>query len=180
MKRTVRPSETNCGPFSVDEITDDVRALVETDKIPIVVHDKGEFAVLAPTGKNLRIICNGCFDNGMSMRDTSKCRKLASHLKHFDLRKKCKTGSPLDRLDARRPVAHQDFLVPYTAQPLVNVSTADLISELKTRRDLIGVGDLLSTDEIVEISKKRGLFEEMKKKIMIDFDKILESVSVEP
>jgi hypothetical protein len=79
------------GPFRVSDITDYVRGdLVAKQKVPIMLEQKGRYAILAPPGKELRIVCVGCFEPGMSLNDDRKCKKISSYCQHWEGVKKGK------------------------------------------------------------------------------------------
>jgi hypothetical protein len=86
-----KPSKTDTGPFKISDITDWVRGnLVVQQKVPITIEQKGRYAILAPPGKDLRIICVGCFEPGMSLNDDQKCKKISSYCQHVEGVKKGK------------------------------------------------------------------------------------------
>ena len=86
--KNVVVSPSCLGPFPVSAITDHVRGrLVAQQGHPVILQDGTRFAVLAPPGKDLRIVCAGCFTPNMSLWDDSRCKKVSSYSQHWDVRR---------------------------------------------------------------------------------------------
>ena len=87
--KTDTVSETDgLGPFDVHSLKRSVVADVAIDqKAPMVVSEvngDGETVCAVVTQKDLRIVCVGCFNEGMTLLDTSCCRKCSSFVKRWD------------------------------------------------------------------------------------------------
>lgn len=173
-----KPSKMDVGPFHVSDITDYVRGdLVAKQKVPITLEQKGRYAILAPPGKELRIVCVGCFEPGMSLNDDRKCKKISSYCQHWegvnkgkftcnatdeDTLEACMERLPsvnvvniLDKSPSKEPVINVDEL---TVRVLKEVSTEDLVSELKRRtEDFKFILPLMNIDTIVQFTKERGV-----------------------
>jgi hypothetical protein len=148
-----KPSKTMVGPFPVAAVSDYVRAkLVATEKVPITLHevnDEGEerYAVLAPRGKELRVLCVGCFKPNVSLFDNSRCKNVSSYCQHWDMnaklnlcRHECKSVSPntltecLDRVETS--IVHDDAEMEADGVDLTDVDTEHLVHELlKHKKD---------------------------------------------
>jgi hypothetical protein len=145
MLSTMRnPSKTDVGPFKVSDVTNYVRGdLVAKQKVPIMLEQKGRYAILAPPGKKeLWIICVGCFEPGMSLNDDRKCKKISLYCQHWEGVNKSKftcnaTGE--DTLEACMERLQSDAVNMLKADlgvisvGLKKVSTQDLVLELKRR-----------------------------------------------
>lgn len=75
------------GPYEIKDVTDMIlNDLVIQQDIPVIVKQTTggitRYAVLAT--KNLRIVCAGCFRRDMRITDTTRCKKCASFVKHWD------------------------------------------------------------------------------------------------
>jgi len=83
-------SEINgLGPFDVHSLKRDVVADMAIDqKAPMMVvsevNGDGETVRAVVTQKDLRIVCVGCFKEGMTRLDASRCSKRSSFVKHWD------------------------------------------------------------------------------------------------
>ena len=78
------------GPYDVRDVTDDMLGdLVYNQKIPVIIRQivGGEYvyAVLA-NNKDVRIACAGCFTRDMLITDSTRCKKCASFVKHWDFK----------------------------------------------------------------------------------------------
>ena len=76
------------GPFDIKLITREMVASVVVDQgIPMVATEtrdgKTDYAVIAKD-KGLRIVCAGCYRDGMTLADDSRVKKCASFVKHWD------------------------------------------------------------------------------------------------
>jgi len=85
--KTDTVSETDgLGPFDVHSLKCNVVADVVIDqKAPMVVlevNGDGETVHAVVTQKDLRIVCVGCFKEGMTLLDASCCRKCSGFVKH--------------------------------------------------------------------------------------------------
>lgn len=113
---------TNLGPFSLKDITRDAVADVVVNKgTPIIVTEgtptdtvagiefdtsNPRYAVVAT--KDLKIICAGCFKDGMTMSDTSRCRTCSSFVRHWDN----KAGERKMKCNADRSIADVALTCP--------------------------------------------------------------------
>jgi hypothetical protein len=151
-----KPSKMDTGPFKVSDITDFVRGdLVAKQGVPITLEQKGRYAILAPPGKDLRIVCVGCFEPGMSLNDDRKCKKVSSYCQHWEGVKKgkftCNTIGE-DTLEActgrlqsvgtlEEPTVDQDVA---GVKDLKDFSAEDLLQALKDKQELtVEVNDAL-------------------------------------
>jgi hypothetical protein len=120
-----KPSKMDVGPFHVSDITDYVRGdLVAKQKVPITLEQKGCYAILAPPGKELCIICVGCFEPGMSLNDDCKCKKISSYCQHWKGVNKGKftcNATDEDTLEACVKRLQSDDTVGALEEPVVNV-----------------------------------------------------------
>ena len=165
----MKPSKTMVGPFTVEAVDDYVRAkLVVEQKVPITLYEErdGEprYAILAPPGKDLRIVCVGCFQPGMTLFDDSRCKKISSYCQHWDMNKglglrrnECKTNDTLQDCIAR--AKNYDETEPTNQiQNLSNVDTGDLMLELaKRKQDFEYILPKIETDVMVKCLKTRGV-----------------------
>jgi hypothetical protein len=158
------------GPFHVSDITDYVRGdLVAKQKVPITLEQKGRYAILAPPGKDLRIVCVGCFEPGMSLNDDRKCKKISSYCQHWEGVNKGKftcNATDEDTLEACTKRLQSVEAVDTLEEPVLNVdvkglkefSTEDLVSELKRRNeDFEFILPLMNIDTVVQFTKERGV-----------------------
>jgi hypothetical protein len=165
-----KPSRMDVGPFHVSDITDYVRGdLVAKQKVPITLEQKGRFAILAPPGKDLRIVCVGCFEPGMSLNDDRKCKKISSYCQHWEGVNKGKftcNATDEDTLEADTKRLHSVEAVNTLEEPVLNVdvkglkefSTEDLVLELKRRNeDFEFILPLMNIDTVVQFTKERGV-----------------------
>jgi hypothetical protein len=80
------------GPFPIAAVDDYVIAkLVAEEGVPITLHkerDSAErYAILAPPGKDMRVVCVGCFHPEMTLFNDSRCKKVSSYCQHWDMNK---------------------------------------------------------------------------------------------
>ncbi len=77
------------GPYNISDVDDDILAMVNNKGIPVVIKqevgDRTMYAVLAKD-KDLRIACAGCFACDMKITDSTRCKKCASFVKHWDVK----------------------------------------------------------------------------------------------
>lgn len=175
------PSKTDVGPFAVSDITDYVRGdLVAMQNVPITLEQKGKYAILAPPGKDLRIICVGCFEPGMSLNDDRKCKKISSYCQHWDAVKRgnvtcnatdentleecmerCRNAHVVTVLDkAWSPTKQQQVIDVESLQTKVlrETDTAELVAELKKRcDDFKYILPLMDIETVVQYTKERGV-----------------------
>ena len=135
----------NLGPYEVSDINDDILGdVVYNNEVPVIIkqtlNNKTIYAVLAKN-KDIRIACVGCFKRDMRITDTTRCKKCASFVKHWDTkdgerRLQCKNSDlNIEAVAANcRPVT-MDFAVK-SSQTLEEINTSDLIAELKKRGDV--------------------------------------------
>jgi Holliday junction resolvase len=162
-----KPSKTDTGPFKVSDITDYVRGnLVAQQRVPITIEQKGRYAILAPPGKDLRIICVGCFEPGMSLNDDRKCKKISSYCQHVEGVKKGKitcNATEEDTLEACMARcagvgAVEEIEEVVAVKDLGEVATEDLVLELKRRNeDLKFILPSLDVDDIVQFTREMGV-----------------------
>lgn len=177
------PSKTDVGPFQPSEITDYVRCdLVMKQKVPIVLEQRGRYAVLAPPGKDLRIVCLGCFEPNMSLTNDRKCKKVSSYCQHWEAVKrgavKCHLENPNNMLEecvaryenseaveilekAWSPTKQQPSVIDVESlatKVLKEVDTAQLVAELKKREDDFKyILPLMDIETVVQFTKEMGV-----------------------
>lgn len=165
-----KPSKMDVGPFHVSDVTDYVRGdLVAKQKVPITLEQKGRYAILAPPGKDLRIVCVGCFEPGMSLNDDRKCKKISSYCQHWEGVNKGKftcNATDEDTLEACMKRLQSVGAVNTLEGPAFNVgikdlkefSTEDLVLEFKRRNeDFEFILPLMNIDDVVRFAKERGV-----------------------
>jgi hypothetical protein len=155
MLSTRKPSKMDTGPFKVSDITDFVRGnLVTKQGVPITLEQKGRYAILAPPGKDLRIVCVGCFEPGMSLNDDRKCKKVSSYCQHWEGVKKGKftcnaigedtLEACTGRLQSVGALADPVLDVAQGVKDLKDFSAEDLLQALKDKQELtVEVNDAL-------------------------------------
>jgi hypothetical protein len=167
-----KPSKTMVGPFPVTAVDDYVRAkLVAEDQVPITLYEEKDdgterYAILAPPGKEMRVVCVGCFQPGMSLFDDSRCKKISSYCQHWDnkngeRRDKCKAISPntlndceerLDNNDGDDDVHYDDGV------DLSSVDSGDLMRELMKREsDFEFILPRVDERTLVQAVKEKGV-----------------------
>ncbi len=149
--------------------------LVAKQNIPIILsetHANGtnRFAVLAPPNKELRVVCAGCYEPGMSLFDDTKCKKVSSFSQHWDLKQgkrkyecNCRHNENTfveteKRVEAMKWMSAITGIngfgnreVDTAVKPPVDlhpVSTEDLIDELKRRNEVPRILSWISDMEI--------------------------------
>jgi hypothetical protein len=165
----MKPSKTMVGPFPVTAIDDYVRSkLVVGQGVPVTLYEErngvGRYAILAPPGKDMRVVCVGCFHPEMTLFDDSRCKKVSSYCQHWDMNKgsrrnECKTkeGHILEECIARVGNNDDDGLEP-AKQDLSHVDTVDLVLELtKRNQDFKYILPKMDDDVIVDYLKKHGV-----------------------
>jgi hypothetical protein len=165
-----KPSKTMVGPFAVSAVDDYVRAkLVVKEGVPITLYETKEdgterYAVLAPPGKEMRVVCVGCFQPGMSLFDDSRCKKISSYCQHWDNNKgvrkhSCKTTHALQECELRL-VDHQDDAGTESTEAidLTEVDTEILVNELvKRNSDFKYILPKVEEKDLVQAVKDRGI-----------------------
>ena len=132
------------GPFDIKSITREMVASVVVDQgMPMIATEtrdgKTDYAVIAKD-KGLRIVCAGCFRDGMTLADDSRVKKCASFVKHWDnkdgrRRLKCKE-SDISKVAANCPrTAVVDGVVT-----LKDASNDEILKEVMER----GLGDVVA------------------------------------
>jgi hypothetical protein len=167
-----KPSKTMVGPFPVSMVDDYVRAkLVAKDGVPITLYETKEdgaerYAILAPPGKEMRVVCVGCFQPGMSLFDDSRCKKISSYCQHWDNNKgerrdKCKAISPNTLHDCEQRLNNNDGDGDVRYDDGVDLSTVDsddLIRELiKRESDFEFILPKVDDKTFVQAAKDRGI-----------------------
>ena len=77
------------GPYDIKDLSLEMVTDVCVNKgMPMVVRetvgdDEIKYAVVAKD-KSLSVVCAGCFKEGMTLQDNSRCRVTSSHVKHWD------------------------------------------------------------------------------------------------
>jgi hypothetical protein len=169
------------GPHTVSAVDDYVRGrIVAQGKVPVILKDGQRYAILAPPGKDLRVVCAGCFVPGMSLFDDSKCKKVSLFSQHWDLKKGerkecCKAigantlEACIHRLDEQgiAMIENIDSLLEDAArnnnknQPVVadlsSLSSEALVQELASRDALMEAVVQVNTDDLAVVVKERGV-----------------------
>jgi len=75
------------GPHEIGDVDDDILGMAQFDGIPVIVKQAmangvTAFAVLARN--DVRIACVGCFKQNVLVSGTTRCKKCASFVKHWD------------------------------------------------------------------------------------------------
>lgn len=138
---------THLGPYEPTEITNEILAMVKYDGVPVVVKQQrcdgvDSYAVLS--GKELKVVCVGCFRRDMRITDRTRCKQCASFVKHWDMkdggrRLECKTDSDsvgLDSSNTRRVIIQTEgAVVAATAlEPAVaELTDEELLDAIKER-----------------------------------------------
>ena len=83
----MKMNKNGTGPFDIKSVTKEmVAGIVVDQEIPLIVFEtrgeKTHYAVIA-RNKDLRIVCAGCFREGMTLADDSRARKCSSFVKHW-------------------------------------------------------------------------------------------------
>lgn len=142
---------TNLGPFNLKDVTRDAVADVVVNKgAPIIVTEgtpiatavglefdtsNPRYAVVA--SKDLRIICAGCFKDGMTMSDTSRCRTCSSFVRHWDnkageRKMKCNTDRSIADVALTCPPVELD-LTASIHQDVQGITNAELLALIHER-----------------------------------------------
>jgi hypothetical protein len=161
---------TNLGPHPIELITPAVRGhLVQKMGVPVIISDGlDSYAVLAPANRNLKVLCAGCFTPGCSLGNDLKCRKVSSHCQHLTTQRQakfpCVTLTTKDGLSAvhdrneEAGVTDADFLpIEDANMDFGNISTVDLIQELRRREELDNVLNYVDTDVLAQKAKDIGI-----------------------
>lgn len=159
---------THLGPYEVCDVTDDMVAdVVIKQGVPIIikqeVNGQDMFAVLA-RDKDLKIACATCFDRGMRINDTTRCRKCCSFVKHHDKKngeriRECKKGGFNPTAECRTVTLDCSMNDVITKPSLDKADTGDLIAELERRDKVTKVLEEASPDEFANELRRRGLEE---------------------
>lgn len=150
------------GPCDVADVTDGIlNDVVVNKEVPIIIKqtvgDKTVFAVLA-RNKDMRIACAGCFKRDMKITDSTRCKKCASFIKHWDLkdgvrRDQCKDANVFD--ESSRVV--MDFDCSSNPTVIASVDTSDLIEELKKRGEMQTVLEQMCDDDLGSVMMAVGV-----------------------
>ena len=141
------PSKRVTGPFPVSAIDDDVRVrVVKEQGVPITLYENRDgierYAILAPPGKEMRVVCNGCFKPGMSLFDDRRCQRISSYCQHWDtkggVRKHICKAEGEDTLEAAELRLQGTVATEPMDELTVDLSTTesrDLVFELLKREE---------------------------------------------
>ena len=131
------------GPFDIKSVTREMVASVVVDQgMPMIATEtrdgKTDYAVIAKD-KGLRIVCAGCFRDGMTLADDSRTKKCASFVKHWDTK------------DGHRRLKCKESDISKVAANCPRITVADGMADgVVTLKDA-------SNDEILKEVVERGL-----------------------
>jgi hypothetical protein len=164
------PSKRVTGPFPVSVIDDNVCVrVVKEQGVPITLYENRDgverYAILSPPGKEMRVVCNGCFKLGMSLFDDHCCQRISSYCQHWDtkggVRKHICKAEGEDTLEAAELRLQGTVATEPMDELTVDLSTTesrDLVFELlKREEDFKWILPKCDDGMIVTEARNRGI-----------------------
>jgi len=153
------------GPYKIGDVGDDILGMVQCDGIPVIVKQvlaNGITAYAILARNDVRIACVGCFKHHMLISDTTRCKKCASFVKHWDTKGgvrhlACKTDGDVAKLEganAGRAVFAKAAKTPLGAEGLTDNK---LLEAVKTRRLGGCVVMNMEDEDFASALKERGM-----------------------
>jgi hypothetical protein len=154
---------TKLGPFDIATLSREVVAdVVINQRAPMiarqVIDGMPRYAIIS-NRDNLKLVCVGCFKEGMTLADDSRCRTCTSFVKHWTTKDgirnwKCKpTEETIEEVAKTCPEVELDF----GGGGVDAWTTDDLVMELKRRNAIEEALKAVTDDDILGELKKREL-----------------------
>lgn len=177
------------GPFDIKSLTMAVVAdVVVNQRAPMVVSEVSpvghiNYAVIA--NSNTKLVCSGCFKEGMTLMDTSRCRMCSSFVKHWNTkdgvrRSKC-TNTPEDIDEVALTCPKISFGFGTGTVQVTDVSTDVLIEELRKRDGDLDTLFRSVQDTAVDVQALADdvIKDEMKRRKLLTEDYLCEELETE-